>query len=96
MWQNNVEEHFKTCERCQNDNESTGKRLGNMINLQEPIRPWEIVHIDLVAGLPPGGDRSYNSCPVIVDRFGKNTVFLPFQKDSTAMDTAHLIWNRVA
>ncbi|MBW0515072.1 hypothetical protein O181_054787 [Austropuccinia psidii MF-1] len=48
-----------------------------------------------VAGLPPGGDRSYNSCLVIVDRFSKNPNFLLFHKNNTAMDTALLIWNRV-
>ncbi|MBW0571058.1 hypothetical protein O181_110773 [Austropuccinia psidii MF-1] len=45
------------------------KRLGNMIKIQEHSRPWEIVHMDWVSGLPPGGDQSYNACLVIVDRF---------------------------
>ncbi|MBW0574686.1 hypothetical protein O181_114401 [Austropuccinia psidii MF-1] len=49
----------------------------------------------LVTGLPPGGDRSYNSWLVIVDRFSKTPIFLPCRKDDTAMDTALLIWNRV-
>ncbi|MBW0563052.1 hypothetical protein O181_102767 [Austropuccinia psidii MF-1] len=49
----------------------------------------------LVTGLPPGGDRSYNSCLVIVDRFSKTPIFLPCHKDDTPMDTALLIWNRV-
>ncbi|MBW0576548.1 hypothetical protein O181_116263 [Austropuccinia psidii MF-1] len=51
--------------------------------------------MDWVSGLPPGGDRSYNSCLVIVDRFSKTPIFLPCHKDDTAMDTALLIWNRV-
>ncbi|MBW0581257.1 hypothetical protein O181_120972 [Austropuccinia psidii MF-1] len=66
-----------------------------MIEIQEPSRPWEIVHMDGVTGLPPGGDRSYNACLVILDRFSKTTIFLPCHKDDTAMDTAPLIWNRV-
>ncbi|MBW0550764.1 hypothetical protein O181_090479 [Austropuccinia psidii MF-1] len=66
-----------------------------MIKIQEPSRPWEIVHIDLVTGLPPGCYRSYNSCLVIVDRFSKTPIFLPCHNDDTAMDTALLIWNRV-
>ncbi|MBW0539458.1 hypothetical protein O181_079173 [Austropuccinia psidii MF-1] len=33
--------------------------------------------MDRVTGLPPGGDRSYNACLVIVDRFSKNKIFLP-------------------
>ncbi|MBW0548462.1 hypothetical protein O181_088177 [Austropuccinia psidii MF-1] len=66
-----------------------------MIKIQEPSRPWEIVHMDWVTGLPPGGDRSYNACLVIVDRFSNTPIFLPCHKDDTAMVTALLIWNRV-
>ncbi|MBW0512872.1 hypothetical protein O181_052587 [Austropuccinia psidii MF-1] len=66
-----------------------------MIKIQEPSIPWEIVHMDWVTGLPPGGHRSYNSCLVIFDRFSKTPIFLPCHKDDTAMDTAILIWNRV-
>ncbi|MBW0561519.1 hypothetical protein O181_101234 [Austropuccinia psidii MF-1] len=51
--------------------------------------------MDCVTGLPPGGDRSYNSCLVIVDRLSKTPIFLTFHKDDTAMYTALLIWNRV-
>ncbi|MBW0461097.1 hypothetical protein O181_000812 [Austropuccinia psidii MF-1] len=51
--------------------------------------------MDLVSGLPPGGDRSYNACLVIVDRFSKTPIFLPCQRDETAMGTALLIRNRV-
>ncbi|MBW0556154.1 hypothetical protein O181_095869 [Austropuccinia psidii MF-1] len=65
-----------------------------MIKIQEPSRPWEIVDMDWVAGPPPGGDRSYNPCLVIVERFIKTPIFLPCRKDATAMDTALLIWNR--
>ncbi|MBW0516380.1 hypothetical protein O181_056095 [Austropuccinia psidii MF-1] len=74
---------------------STDKRLGNMMKIQEPRRPWEIVHMDWVTGLPPGGDRSYNACLVIVERFRKTPIFLPCHKDDTAMDTALLERNRV-
>ncbi|MBW0521385.1 hypothetical protein O181_061100 [Austropuccinia psidii MF-1] len=95
MWQKDVSEHCKACDRCQKANKSTGKRLGNMIIIQEPRRPWGIVHMDWVTGLPPGGDRSYNSFLVIVDRFSKTPIFLPCHKDDTAMDTAILIWNKV-
>ncbi|MBW0547087.1 hypothetical protein O181_086802 [Austropuccinia psidii MF-1] len=74
---------------------SKGKRLGNMIKIKEPRRPWEILQMDWVNGLPSGGDRGYNACLVIVDRFSKTPIFLPYHKDDTAMDTALLIWNRL-
>ncbi|MBW0589777.1 hypothetical protein O181_129492 [Austropuccinia psidii MF-1] len=66
-----------------------------MIKIQEPSRPWEIVHMDWVTGLPLGGDRSYNAYLVIADRFSETPIFLLCHKDDTAMDTALLIWNRV-
>ncbi|MBW0573412.1 hypothetical protein O181_113127 [Austropuccinia psidii MF-1] len=51
--------------------------------------------MDWVTGLPPGGERIYNACLVIVDRFSKTPIFLPCHKDDTAMDTDLLILNRV-
>ncbi|MBW0543858.1 hypothetical protein O181_083573 [Austropuccinia psidii MF-1] len=91
MWQKYVAEYCKTCDRCQKANKSTGKRLGNMMKIQEPRGPWKIVHMDWVTGLPPGGYRIYNACLVIVEIFSKTPIFLPFQKYDTAMDTAYLI-----
>ncbi|MBW0534166.1 hypothetical protein O181_073881 [Austropuccinia psidii MF-1] len=95
MWQKDVVEYCKACDRCQKANKSSGKILENMIKIHEPIRPWEIFHMYWVIGLRPGGDRSYNSCLVIFDRFSNTPIFLPWHKDDTAMDTALLIWNRV-
>ncbi|MBW0566950.1 hypothetical protein O181_106665 [Austropuccinia psidii MF-1] len=51
--------------------------------------------MDWVTVLPPSGDKSYNSCLVIVDRYSKTPIFLPCHKDDTAMDTALLLWGRV-
>ncbi|MBW0564498.1 hypothetical protein O181_104213 [Austropuccinia psidii MF-1] len=66
-----------------------------MIKIQEPSKLWEIVYMDWVTGLPPGGDRNYNACLVISDRSSKTPILLPCHKDDTSMDTALLIWNRV-
>ncbi|MBW0551338.1 hypothetical protein O181_091053 [Austropuccinia psidii MF-1] len=95
MWQKDVAEYCKNCDRFQKSNKSTGKRLGNMIKIQEPSRPWEFLDKDWVTGLPQGGHRSYNAFLVILDRFNKTQIFLPCHKDDTAMDTALLTWNRV-
>ncbi|MBW0580302.1 hypothetical protein O181_120017 [Austropuccinia psidii MF-1] len=45
-----------------------------MIQIQEPKSPWEIVHMDWVTALPPGGDRIYNACLVLVDRYSKTPI----------------------
>ncbi|MBW0505103.1 hypothetical protein O181_044818 [Austropuccinia psidii MF-1] len=63
--------------------------------IQEPKFPLEIADMDWVTALPPGGDRSYNACLVLADRYSKTPLFLPCHKDDTAMDTAIMIWNKV-
>ncbi|MBW0538245.1 hypothetical protein O181_077960 [Austropuccinia psidii MF-1] len=95
-WKKDVAEYGQTCDRCQKANRATGKKFGIMIQLQEPKAPWEIVHMDGVTALPPGGDRSYNACLVLGDRYRKPPMFLPCHKDDTAMDTAKMIWNKVS
>ncbi|MBW0563485.1 hypothetical protein O181_103200 [Austropuccinia psidii MF-1] len=81
-------EHCHSCDRCQKANRSTGKKFGLMIHTQEPKSSWENVHMDWVTVLPPSGDKGYNACLVIVERYSKTTIFLPCNKDDTAMDTA--------
>ncbi|MBW0476026.1 hypothetical protein O181_015741 [Austropuccinia psidii MF-1] len=51
--------------------------------------------MDWVTALPPGGDKSYNACLFIVERYRKTPNLLPCHKDDTAMGTALFIWNRV-
>ncbi|MBW0577560.1 hypothetical protein O181_117275 [Austropuccinia psidii MF-1] len=94
-WRKDVAEYCQTCDRCQKANRATGKRFKMMIQIQEPKYPQEIAHMDWVTALPPGGDRSYNSYQLLVDRYSKNPMFLPCHKDDTDMDTAIIIWNKV-
>ncbi|MBW0500842.1 hypothetical protein O181_040557 [Austropuccinia psidii MF-1] len=91
MWKKDVSEYCKTCDICQKANKSTDKRHGNIIKIQEPSRPWEIVHMDFVTGLPPQGDKIYNSCLVIVKRLSKTPILIPCHKYNTAINTALLI-----
>ncbi|MBW0499587.1 hypothetical protein O181_039302 [Austropuccinia psidii MF-1] len=48
--------------------------------------------MDWVTDLPPGGERSYNACLVLVKRYSKNKMFLPCHKDDTAMDRAIMLF----
>ncbi|MBW0542835.1 hypothetical protein O181_082550 [Austropuccinia psidii MF-1] len=50
--------------------------------------------MDWVKALPPGEDRSFNACLVLVHRYRKTLMFLPFHKAETAIDTSIMIWNR--
>ncbi|MBW0519961.1 hypothetical protein O181_059676 [Austropuccinia psidii MF-1] len=95
MWQKDVAEYCKTCDRCKTPNKTTGKRLNNMIKIKEPSRPWKILHMDWLTGLTPGVDKRDNACLVIVNSFSKTQILLPCHKDDASMDTALLIWNRL-
>ncbi|MBW0543391.1 hypothetical protein O181_083106 [Austropuccinia psidii MF-1] len=92
-WRKNVIEYCNSCDRCQKAHKATGKGFGLMIHIQEPSTPWEVVHTDWVSALQPGGDKGYNACLVIFDRYSKTPIFLPCHKDETAINTAVLIWN---
>ncbi|MBW0525099.1 hypothetical protein O181_064814 [Austropuccinia psidii MF-1] len=94
-WKKDVAEYFQTCDRCQKENRTTGKKIGMMIQIQESKSPLEIVHMYWVTELPPGGNRSYNACLVLVGRYSKTPMFLPCHKDYTDMDTAIMIFNKV-
>ncbi|MBW0563635.1 hypothetical protein O181_103350 [Austropuccinia psidii MF-1] len=93
-WRKDVIEYCHSCDRFQKANKATGKRFGLRIHIQKPITPWEVVCMDWVTALPPGGNESYNECLVIVDRYSKTPNVLPFHKNDTAMGTALLICNR--
>ncbi|MBW0509476.1 hypothetical protein O181_049191 [Austropuccinia psidii MF-1] len=94
-WRKDVMEYCHSSDRFQKANKATGKRFGLMIHIQERSTPWEVVHMDWVTALPPGGDKGYSSFLVIVDRYSKTPILLPCHKDDTSMDTALLIWNKV-
>ncbi|MBW0518480.1 hypothetical protein O181_058195 [Austropuccinia psidii MF-1] len=90
----NSAEYYQTCNRFQKANRDTGKKFGIIIQIQELKSLWEIAHMDWVTALPPGGDRSYNACLVLVDRYSKTQMFLPCHKNETAIDTTIMMWNR--
>ncbi|MBW0561500.1 hypothetical protein O181_101215 [Austropuccinia psidii MF-1] len=74
-WRKYVIKYCYSCDRCQKANKATGKKIGLIIHIQEPSTPWEVVHMDWVTALPPGVDKSYNACLVIVDRYSKTPIF---------------------
>ncbi|MBW0504514.1 hypothetical protein O181_044229 [Austropuccinia psidii MF-1] len=94
-WRRETIEYCHTCDRCQKANMRTGKKFALMIHIQGPKSPWEVVHMDWVTALPPSGDKGYDDCLVIADRYRKTPIFLPCPKDDTAMDTALPLWSSV-
>ncbi|MBW0575235.1 hypothetical protein O181_114950 [Austropuccinia psidii MF-1] len=94
-WEKDLGEYIKTCERCQKANRKHGKKYGLLQHIEEPKHPSEIINMDWVTGLVPGGKENLNACLIMVDRFSKSMRCLPCHKEDTAMDTALLFWNNI-
>ena len=94
-WKKDSGEYCSSCDRFQKANKATGKRFGLLMKIEEPSKPWDVINMDWVTSLSPGGAASFNACLVIVDRYSKTPIFVPCFKDDSAMDTAILFWNRV-
>jgi hypothetical protein len=62
-------------------------------------KPWTNISIDFVTGLPlsrdPAIGLAYDAILVIVDRFTKYTLFIPFRKNYTAIQLAHILKDRL-
>ncbi|POW13130.1 hypothetical protein PSHT_07866 [Puccinia striiformis] len=94
-WTERVERYCSSCDRCQKANRATGKRFGLLQTIEEPKQRWEVINMDFVTALPPGGKDNFNAVLVVVDRFSKRARFLPCYKDNTALDVALLFWNSI-
>ncbi|MBW0543569.1 hypothetical protein O181_083284 [Austropuccinia psidii MF-1] len=88
-------ERVKTCSWWPNWRKETVVKKKTEPQEKNLESPWQIVHLDWVTALPPGGDKSYHACLVLVDRYSTTPMLLPFHKYDTPMDTAIMIWNEV-
>ncbi|MBW0534542.1 hypothetical protein O181_074257 [Austropuccinia psidii MF-1] len=85
-WRKETIEYCHTCDRCQKENRSTGKKFVLTIPIQEPKSPWEFAHMDWVKALPRSSYKGYNYF-LVIDRYRKTPIFLPCHKDGTSIDT---------
>ena len=87
-------EYVRSCRECQLQKHSTYAPLGKL----HPImarRPWQIVTLDLVGGLPPSGPRKCTYVLMIVDKFSKYVCLEPCVAELSAPDTAQIFVRRV-
>ncbi|MBW0466458.1 hypothetical protein O181_006173 [Austropuccinia psidii MF-1] len=71
-WEQELGEYINTCERLQKENRKHVKKHGLLQHIEEPKHPWETINMDWVTGPVQGGKENFNSCLVIVNRYGKS------------------------
>jgi transposase InsO family protein len=96
---NKITSYVKKCADCQRNKHSTHAPYGEMQPMELPSEPWTDISMDFVTGLPlskdPATGLSYDSILVIVDRFTKYALMIPFRRDYTAVQLAHILKDRL-
>ena len=94
-----VTNYIKKCADCQKNKHSTHAQYGEMQAIELPEEPWTNITMDFVTGLPWSKDPTtgigYNAILVIVDRFTKYAIMIPFRNDFTAVQLGHIILDRL-
>jgi hypothetical protein len=94
-----VSSYIKKCADCQKNKHSTHAPYGEMQPMELPTEPWIDISMDFVTGLPLSKDPvtglAYDTIMVIVDRFTKYAIMLPFRRNYTAVQLAHVLKDRL-
>ena len=83
-----IRSYVAQCDRCARFKGSNTKPAGSAIPLQPSTMPWVDVSADFITDLPLS--NGFDSILTVVDRFSKETEFIPCNKTATALDTAKL------
>jgi hypothetical protein len=77
-----VTSFIKKCADCQKNKHSTHAPYGEMQPMELPTEPWTDISIDFITRLPLSKDPTtgiyYNAILVIVDRYTKYALIIPF------------------
>ena len=83
-----IRTYITRCDRCACFKDSNIKPTGSAMPLQPSTMPWVDVSTDFITDLPLS--NGFNSILTVVDRFSKETKFIPCNKTAMALDTTKL------
>lgn len=88
-----VKELVRQCIICQQAKTERVSPAGLLQPLPIPQRPWAVISLDFIEGLPKSG--GYNAILVVVDKFSKYAHFLPLTHPFTALDIAKVFMQEI-
>ena len=83
-----VHSYVAQCDRCAHFKGSNTKPASSAVPLQPSTMPWVDVSMDFITDLPLS--NGFNSILTVIDRFSKETEFIPCNKTAMALDTTKL------
>ena len=83
-----IRSYVARCDCCACFKGSNTKPTSSAVPLQPSTMPWVDISMDFITDLPLS--NGFDSILTVVDRFSKETEFIPCNKTATALDTAKL------
>ncbi|GJP38139.1 hypothetical protein CLOM_g22577, partial [Closterium sp. NIES-68] len=77
---------YDTCQRMKSSKE---KKAGLLQPLPVPEKPWQVVSLDFITGLPPTSS-GHDAILVVIDKLSKMGHFIPTQTTARTEETAQL------
>ena len=88
-----VHQFVSSCNTCQQAKAEHPKLLGLLQPLPVPTKPWEMISLDFIEGLPKS--HGCDVILVVIDRFTKYGHFLPLAHPFSALQVAQVFINNI-
>jgi len=88
-----VIDYVSSCNVCQRAKPSRARPAGQLFPLPIPETPWQDISMDFITKLPVSGP--YDAILVVVDRYSKQSHFIPCTEKVTSHDLINILFKEV-